>query len=307
MKRGLFVGRFQPFHKGHNSVIDLMAAAKDLEEIIIGVGSAQVKETLYNPFSLEERKEIIVNSLKDLNKPFHIVGIEDINNYDLWVGHVEKLCPDFDVVYSGNTIVRRLFEEKGYEVRRIDEEKSISGIEIRNLMIKGEGWEQFMPEDSLKVIQELGGANRLREISTKYFKPSVCTDIVVNYKNQGIVLIQRGNEPFKDKWAFPGGHFDLKDYNLRECAARELFEETGIKVKSEDLRLIKEYSDFGRDPRGPTLTVAYYIDVLEGELKAGDDAKNVKVFREIPLDLAFDHNKMWNDCKEKHGLKEGEE
>jgi len=304
-KRALFVGRFQPFHKGHLEVINSMIQSKEIDEIIIGIGSSQVKDTFYNPFSADEREMMIKALVDNLDKKIYIIKIDDINNYDSLVEHVEKLCPEFHIVYFGNAITNKLFEEKGYKIKKTTESgKTISGTEVRNLMIRGGNWKEYVPGKVIGVLEELGGESKIKEISTRYFKPNVCADIVVNYKGRGIILIQRGNEPFKDKWAFPGGHFDLNDYNLRECAIRELYEETGIKVEVEDLKLIKEYADFGRDPRGPTISIAYYVEISEGDIKAGDDAKNIQIFEEIPNDLAFDHNKMWDDCQEKYGLKE---
>src|SRR5271157_1203125 len=96
MKKGLFIGRFQPLHNGHIGVIK--DAMKELDELIIGVGSAEKHHSKDNPFTFEERKQMIENSIKGNYK---IIPIPDINNYEKWVDHVKTLVGDFDIVYTG--------------------------------------------------------------------------------------------------------------------------------------------------------------------------------------------------------------
>ena len=126
--------------------------------------------------------------------------------------------------------------------------------------------------------------------------------VVLGYKqgtsDQYLLLIQRKNEPFKDKWAFPGG-FVEDDEDLPYAAVRELEEETGISV---DVRMIKQLGAWGapgRDPRGRTITVAFImeLDVDAHDIKAADDAADVKWFslKNLPL-LAFDHNEILQEA-----------
>jgi 8-oxo-dGTP diphosphatase len=128
----------------------------------------------------------------------------------------------------------------------------------------------------------------------KYPRPALTVDIIIKrVKNNitEILLIQRLNPPFKDSWAFPGGFVDM-DETLEKAAARELYEETGI--KSVELQQFKAYSDVNRDPRGRTVSVVFTgIANNNIEIKAGDDAKNASWFntKQLPP-LAFDHNKI---------------
>jgi len=126
-----------------------------------------------------------------------------------------------------------------------------------------------------------------------YPRASVTVDIVIlcRYEKQTkLLLIQRGNEPYKNKWAFPGGFIEM-DEMLVESAVRELHEETGLQgVK---LQQFRAYGDPGRDPRGRTVSVVFYgfTDIKNSIVAGADDAKNAAWFSldEIP-DMAFDHN-----------------
>ncbi|NJE43483.1 NUDIX hydrolase [Thermococcus sp. GR6] len=121
-------------------------------------------------------------------------------------------------------------------------------------------------------------------------------DLVILYR-EGVVLIKRKHEPFKDHFALPGGFVEYGE-PVEDAAVREAKEETGLDVRL--LRLIGVYSDPNRDPRGHTVTVAF-LALGTGELKAGDDAKDVMV---VPIDevneipLAFDHEKILRDALE---------
>lgn len=119
-------------------------------------------------------------------------------------------------------------------------------------------------------------------------------DGVILYRG-GVVLIKRKHEPFKDFYALPGGFVEYGE-TVEEALKREMKEETGLDVRI--LKLVGVYSDPGRDPRGHTVSVAF-LCIGEGELKAGDDAKEVHV---VPIDeveklpLAFDHAKILRDA-----------
>ena len=105
-----------------------------------------------------------------------------------------------------------------------------------------------------------------------------------------VLLIQRGIEPFKGKWAFPGGFMQI-DETVEECARRELEEETGLKNAS--VEQFYTFSDVNRDPRERVITVAHYALVRLSEVKGGDDAASAQWFaeNEIPS-LAFDHDRI---------------
>ena len=127
----------------------------------------------------------------------------------------------------------------------------------------------------------------------KYPHPSVTADCVIfgfDGVSIKVLLIQRGIEPFKGKWAFPGGFMKI-DETAEECARRELEEETGLKNAS--IEQFHTFSDVNRDPRERVITVAHYALVKLSEVKGGDDAASARWFAmdEIP-GLAFDHDRI---------------
>jgi nicotinamide-nucleotide adenylyltransferase len=166
-KTGLVIGRFQPFHKGHLEVIRIIA--KECSSIVVGVGSAQYSHTYENPFTAGERYLMISRSLRDDGmSDFSIVPIVDINRYAVWVSHVVSMVPAFQVVYSNNSLTRRLFSEAGYEVKAspLFNREVYSGTEIRRRMITGEDWRGLVPPAVAQVIEDIKGVQRMRELSS---------------------------------------------------------------------------------------------------------------------------------------------
>jgi len=172
VKRALIIGRFQPLHLGHMNVIE--EAAREYDEIIIGIGSSQESHTLKNPFTAGERIMMIKNSLDELNNTrnnklnYLIIPIPDIHNNSIWVAHVCSLVPEFNVVYSRNNLVKRLFREAGFTVKEQElyDRGKHEGTEIRRKIAEGKKWENLVPKAVYDVITEISGAERIKEISS---------------------------------------------------------------------------------------------------------------------------------------------
>lgn len=131
----------------------------------------------------------------------------------------------------------------------------------------------------------------------KYPRPAVTADCIVITKEPDpkVLLIERGDEPFKGCWAFPGGFMNM-DETTEQCAIRELEEETGLKVSK--VYQIGAYSKVDRDPRGRTITVAYLAIIDEPITVVGqDDAAEAKWWplSDLPH-LAFDHCDIMQDA-----------
>lgn len=136
----------------------------------------------------------------------------------------------------------------------------------------------------------------------EYPRPAVSADIAVfsfDGINFRILLIRRGNEPHKGKWALPGGFLEM-DETIENCASRELYEETSINSLS--LEQFYTFSSIDRDPRGRVLTVAFWSLIENGlaRISAGDDAVQAEwfLFNALP-ELAFDHAEIVSMAKEK--------
>ena len=165
MKKGLILGRFQPFHFGHLKLIESIFNDKVLP--LICIGSAQYSHTVDNPFTVKERKEMIMAVLQSLNYEYEIFEIPDINNYDLYVSHLETFVPIFDQIYSGNPIVQRLFDEAGYKVVKLQmfNREVWEGSAIRLAMREGGDWESAVPNQIVEIIQRIAGTERLKTLS----------------------------------------------------------------------------------------------------------------------------------------------
>ena len=129
----------------------------------------------------------------------------------------------------------------------------------------------------------------------EYPRPAVTADCVVITKEAEpkVLLIQRGNEPYKGCWAFPGGFMNM-DETTEQCAIRE---QTGLKI--DEVKQIGAYSRVDRDPRGRTITVAYLAFVDSPvEVNGQDDAAKAEWFALSNLpELAFDHEEIMEEAK----------
>ncbi|HEV8224724.1 MAG TPA: NUDIX hydrolase [Rubrobacteraceae bacterium] len=122
--------------------------------------------------------------------------------------------------------------------------------------------------------------------------PKLMVDVVIP-SERGVVLIRRGSEPFKGKWALPGGFVEVGE-TVEEAAERETAEETSLVV--EVARLVGVYSDPERDPRGHNVSVAFLVRVFSGQLAAASDAAEIAVLDPASVELAFDHSKIVEDA-----------
>ncbi len=150
------------------------------------------------------------------------------------------------------------------------------------------------------LLQEFENKKRRvdEQVTHLFRNPTLTTDGIVLLDGQ-IVLIRRGKEPGKGKYALPGGFVEYGE-TLEECVVREVCEETGL--RAEVLDLVGIYSDRDRDPRGHIVTALFFLRARGGELKAGDDADKVSLYELDRLpELAFDHHRMISDFRETTG------
>jgi nicotinamide-nucleotide adenylyltransferase len=155
MKKGLILGRFQPFHLGHLALIKKIIS--DKLKPLICIGSSQKERSEENPFTKIERKKMIEAALESLDCNYEIYEIPDINNYDLYVSHLKNLVPSFDIVYSGNSLVNRLFTEAGHNVTVPDmvNREIWKGSSIRQAILKGDDWKMDVPPSVADIITDI--------------------------------------------------------------------------------------------------------------------------------------------------------
>lgn len=169
-RRGLFVGRFQPFHKGHLHVIqDILG---QVDELIIVIGSAQYSHSIEDPFTAGERIEMIRKTLGaeavDASR-YLLIPVTDLNEHRLWVSHVRTLVPHFDVVFSNKPLVKILFTEAGFRVEPIKfyQREQYSATDIRRKIVaNNDEWKTLVPKEVAEFIRSIKGDERLRAVAT---------------------------------------------------------------------------------------------------------------------------------------------
>jgi nicotinamide-nucleotide adenylyltransferase len=168
---GLFIGRFQPFHKGHLATVKF--ALGRVNQLVIVVGSAQKSHEPRNPFTAGERITMIKESLDadeeaDVRRIL-IIPVPDVDVHSLWTHHVNMLVPKYDVVFANDPFTLMLFREQGIKaieapLYRRDEMRA---TEIRKRMAAEDNWEDLVPEPVSRVIMEIKGLERVRAISQR--------------------------------------------------------------------------------------------------------------------------------------------
>ena len=165
MTRGFYIGRFQPYHNGHHSMV--AEIAEDVDELVLGIGSAGDSHTTHDPFTAGERIMMLTKSLRQFDMTTYAVPIEDLDRNSVWVSHVQSMSPAFDVAYSNNPLVIRLFTEAGIEVRQspMFNRDVLEGTEVRDRMIEGGDWRSLVPDAAADVIDEIHGVDRIQQVA----------------------------------------------------------------------------------------------------------------------------------------------
>jgi len=135
-KHAIFVGRFQPFHIGHMSIVERILT--DYGRLILVIGSAEKSGTDENPWTLQEREEIIRASIPlEFQERMDVVGLDDVPDDDIWCDNLQVLLPSESILYTGNEWVRDICARHGIQTDWIDSyEVDISGTRIREMIRK---------------------------------------------------------------------------------------------------------------------------------------------------------------------------
>lgn len=173
LKRGLMIGRFQPFHLGHLKGIQQIM--KEVEELIILIGSAQYSHSFANPFTAGERVMMVHDALVeykiDLSRCY-IIPLMDTNDNRIWVAHLISCVPQFDIAYTHNPLVMRLLSESNIQVKSHEffKREIYNATEIRNKMLNNENWEEFVPKSVVIIIKKISGVERIQQIGDTNLK-----------------------------------------------------------------------------------------------------------------------------------------
>ena len=168
MATALYIGRFQPPHLGHISVIKEIL--KKYDSVIIGIGSAQEKGTYENPFSAAERIRMLKLSIKDAGLPaekFFFVKINDAFDDFKWVKEALKKAGNFDIAYTNNEWTKLCFQDAGIKTHGTQYFAPHKGELIRRKIAKGKPWDESVAKSVYVYILKIKGDSRIRNLSNK--------------------------------------------------------------------------------------------------------------------------------------------
>ena len=162
---GLLIGRFQPFHLGHLDAV--LFGLSRTENLFVGIGSSNKSNERKNPFSAEERTEMIISSIESsMIERIKIFDIPDVNNHEKWTFEIDQIVPKYDVVFTNDEFTKTLFKKHQINVIQVilkDREK-FSGTNIRQLIIDDKNWQDLVPQGTRKVLDKINGADRLKNL-----------------------------------------------------------------------------------------------------------------------------------------------
>lgn len=194
MQSALFIGRFQPFHLGHLDVIKKIL--KNNERVIIVIGSAEKNFLPDNPLTSGERFQLIEEALREAKIPakrYCIIPVRNVNNYALWVNHVNCYIPPYTRLFTGSEIVKACYEGKyhrpddknkhatksrsenliGPEIFQLKRVLHVNATKVREAILKKKNWGKLVPPVVAKILKSWNIQKRLHDIKetmdfTKY-------------------------------------------------------------------------------------------------------------------------------------------
>ena len=162
---GLLIGRFQPFHLGHLDAV-LFGLART-ENLFICIGSSNKSNERKNPFSAEERREMIVTSIEpSIADRIKIFDVPDVGDHEKWTFEIDKTVPKYDIVFTNDEFTKTLFEKREISVISVvlkDREK-FSGTNIRNLITYDRNWRDLVPQGTRNVLDGINAKERLKNL-----------------------------------------------------------------------------------------------------------------------------------------------
>jgi nicotinamide-nucleotide adenylyltransferase len=169
---GLFIGRFQPFHKGHLATVKF--ALGSVDQLVIVIGSAQKSHEPRNPFTAGERIMMVKEALDaypeiDVRRIL-IIPVPDIDVHSLWTRQVDMLVPEYTVVFANDPFTLLLFRERGIKTVEtpLYKREEMSATEVRRRMMSGEKWQELVPIPVVEVLERINGIERVKSIAEKH-------------------------------------------------------------------------------------------------------------------------------------------
>jgi nicotinamide-nucleotide adenylyltransferase len=171
MKTALFLGRFQPFHKGHFDAVQQIFETGEFKRILIGIGSADENYSFENPLTAGERWQIIDEALKENGispNSYAILPARNINQFAIWTRYIRQLFPHFETIFSGSRLVKHLWEqEPGIEVRGLQKRIAISATQVRQQVLVEGHLDSFLFPTTISLCKQFTLRERLSNLETE--------------------------------------------------------------------------------------------------------------------------------------------
>jgi nicotinamide-nucleotide adenylyltransferase len=162
---GLLIGRFQPFHLGHLEA--LRFALSKVDKLWVGLGSSNKPVEKNNPFTAQQRKEMILSSIDDsMKERISIYFIPDVDNHIRWIEKIDTIVPKFDIIFSNDDLTKHLYSKRNTKVLAIPflNRESLSGTNIRDLIVNNQEWENFVPDGTRNFLKKASAKELLKNL-----------------------------------------------------------------------------------------------------------------------------------------------
>ena len=162
---GFLIGRFQPFHLGHLEAVNF--ALSNVEQLYIGIGSSNKSHQPRNPFTAEERNQMIMSSLdENILKKVSNYDIPDVDDHSKWTQSIDKIIPKYDIIFSNDDFTQSLYEKNGKKIIPVvlKSRADLSGTNIRRLIQTDGNWEALVPNGTKNVLLKIDAKNRLEDL-----------------------------------------------------------------------------------------------------------------------------------------------
>jgi len=162
---GLLIGRFQPFHLGHLDALQF--ALSKVDKLWVGLGSSNLPPQKDNPFSAEQREEMILSSIDEVMKEkISIYFIPDLDNHIKWIEKIDIIVPKFDIIFSNDELTNHLYSKRNIQVMTIPflKRDKLSGTHIRDLIISDQKWNDLVPDGTKNYLEKINAKNHLKNL-----------------------------------------------------------------------------------------------------------------------------------------------
>ena len=152
---GLLIGRFQPFHLGHLEALKF--ALSKVDKLWVGLGSSNKPVEKNNPFTAEQRKEMILSSIDDsMKERISIYFIPDLDNHMRWIEKIDTIVPKFEIIFSNDELTKHLYSKRNIQVISIPflKRDTLSGTNIRDLIVSDQKWDDLVPQGTRNFLKK---------------------------------------------------------------------------------------------------------------------------------------------------------